>query len=171
MSLLKSIISKKFLPHGPLYVSIRNHGWNKDFKPGPYPATLEARNAAAKKYNMLPSEYDAYPEDGTGVGDYPKFPAVSGDSKDPNYPWDNPEFKRNYGETFHLQADMIGEDRYDVTMRHRVPFWSQWGQFLGVVFGLFGVMLVFENFKMFPALLPKQYPGDGEHYTFEIKND
>jgi NADH dehydrogenase (ubiquinone) 1 beta subcomplex subunit 8 len=38
------------------YQSIRNH-WNKDFKPGPYPRTPEEREAAAKKYGLLPEEY------------------------------------------------------------------------------------------------------------------
>lgn len=43
-------------------------------------------------------EYEPYPDDGAGYGDYPKLPLESGDSKDPNYPWDNPELKRNFNE-------------------------------------------------------------------------
>lgn len=38
-------------------------GWNKDFKPGPFPQTEEERRAAAKKYGLLPEEYKPYPED------------------------------------------------------------------------------------------------------------
>jgi hypothetical protein len=33
-----------------------------------------------------------------GYGDYPELPNISGDSKDPFYPWDNPELKRNFNE-------------------------------------------------------------------------
>lgn len=38
-------------------------GWNKDFKPAPYPETEEERRAAAKKYGLLPEEYKPYPPD------------------------------------------------------------------------------------------------------------
>lgn len=37
-------------------------------------------------------------DDGTAIGDYPDFPLVASDSKDPYYPWDYPELKRNYNE-------------------------------------------------------------------------
>jgi hypothetical protein len=40
-----------------LYQAIRHH-WNKDYKPGPYPKTPEERKAAAKKYGLLPEEYE-----------------------------------------------------------------------------------------------------------------
>lgn len=64
----------------------------------------------------------------------------------------------------------MGEDRYDVTVRHRVTFWTQWGQFVGVLFGTFAVYYWLERMKWFPAVLPKQYPEDGKvHYTFEEK--
>lgn len=33
---------------------------------GPYPETLEERAAAAKKYNLTLSEYEAYPNKGEG---------------------------------------------------------------------------------------------------------
>lgn len=33
-----------------------------------------------------------------GYGDYPKLPDIGGDSKDPHYPWDMPELKRNFNE-------------------------------------------------------------------------
>lgn len=72
--------------------------WNKDFKPSPLPKTDEERRAAALKYNLHPSEYETYPNDGTGYGDYPKLPIVSGEVRDPNYPWDYPEIKRNFNE-------------------------------------------------------------------------
>lgn len=72
--------------------------WNKDFKPGKYPETEEERRAAAKKYNMLPEEYKPYADDGMGCGDYPKMPDIAIESKDPYYPYDFPEHKRNFNE-------------------------------------------------------------------------
>ena len=72
--------------------------WNKDYKPGPYPRTEEEKLKAAERYGLHPSEYKLYPNDGTGWGDYPKLPEVGADSKDPYYPWDNPELKRNFNE-------------------------------------------------------------------------
>lgn len=72
--------------------------WNKDFKPGPYPQTAEEKAAAAKKYGLTPTEYEPYPDDGMGHGDYPKLPLISTDQKDPYYPYDFPELKRNFNE-------------------------------------------------------------------------
>lgn len=76
--------------------------WNKDFKPAPYPTTEEERVAAAKKYNLLPQEYKPYPDDGMGYGDYPHLPDVSNDLKDPYYPYDMPDMKRNFNEPVKL---------------------------------------------------------------------
>lgn len=72
--------------------------WNKDWKPGPYPKTDAERIAAARKYGLLPQDYQPYEDDGTGYGDYPKLPLVSTDMKDPFYNWDYPDMKRNFGE-------------------------------------------------------------------------
>lgn len=72
--------------------------WNKDWKPGPYPKTDEERIAAAKKYGLLPQDYEPYPDDGAGFGDYPKLPVISNDQKDPNGNWDDPDIRRNFGE-------------------------------------------------------------------------
>lgn len=69
-----------------------------------------------------------------------------------------------------MEADLIGEDRYDVSAKHRISFKSQWGQFLLVVFGTMAIYIYMEDMKMFPAILPKQYPESGKiHYTFESK--
>lgn len=47
---------------------------------------------------MLPEEYKPYADDGMGYGDYPKLPDIAVESKDPFYPYDFPEAKRNFGE-------------------------------------------------------------------------
>lgn len=64
----------------------------------------------------------------------------------------------------------MGEDRYDVSARHRYSFFTYFAQFFGVMFGTFGLYYLMEDAKMFPALLPKQYPQEGvKHYTFDTE--
>ena len=150
---------------------VRNH-WNKDWKPGPYPKTPEERIAAAKKYNMSPEEYQPYPDDGLGHGDYPKLPDKSVETRDPYYPWDFPEHKRNFGEPVHLHVDMYGEDRFDVSSKPLVPFRTQLLSFVGVM--TFSAILYYwlEDKKMYRPVLPKQYPYQGvAHYTFEAATE
>jgi NADH dehydrogenase (ubiquinone) 1 beta subcomplex subunit 8 len=150
-----------------VYQIIRNH-WNKDWKPGPYPKTPEERTAAAKKYNLSPEEYEPYPDDGMGHGDYPKLPDTSIESRDPFYPWDFPEHKRNFGEPVHVHVDMYGEDRFDVSSKPRYSLKQQFLAFIGVMAGCAGIYYWLEDKKMFRPVLPKQYAYQGEtHYTFE----
>ena len=73
-------------------------GWTRDWKPGPYPKTKEEREAAAKKYNLIPEDYEPLP-DGTGWGDYPDLPIVGTDARDPYEDFDFHYRRRNYGET------------------------------------------------------------------------
>lgn len=73
-------------------------GWIRDYKPGPYPKTPEEREAAARKYNLIPEDYDCY-EEGSGYGDYPKLPVVSQDAMDPYEEYDNYYRRRNFGQT------------------------------------------------------------------------
>ena len=73
--------------------------WNKDWRPGPYPETKEAREAAAKKYGLRPEDYEPFPNDGwQSHGDYPKVPILSESARDPHENWDHPEERRNFGE-------------------------------------------------------------------------
>ncbi|MEJ1276337.1 hypothetical protein NN561_007241 [Cricetulus griseus] len=71
----------------------------KDMLPGPYPRTPEERAAAAKKYNLRVEDYEPYPDDGTGHGDYPKLPDRSQQERDPWYEWDHSDLRLNWGET------------------------------------------------------------------------
>ncbi|KAK7874507.1 hypothetical protein R5R35_001591 [Gryllus longicercus] len=146
---------------------VRNY-WNKDWKPGPIPTTREGEEAAAKKFGLHPSEYKPYPDDGLGFGEYPQLPNVSGEAKDPYYPWDFPEHKRNFNEPLHLQADMYGEDRFDVSSNPPINKWRQLGTFLAVVLGAWAIFKGTNNIRMVPPVMPKQYPQSGvKHYTFE----
>ncbi|KAF5275885.1 hypothetical protein FQR65_LT04124 [Abscondita terminalis] len=167
----KAVVLNLFSKKQPLlFTVIRNH-WNKDYKPGHVPRTEEEINLAAKKYGLLPSEYDTFKDDGLGYGDYPKIPTVSADARDPFYPWDIPDTKRNFKEIINAEEDMYAEHRYDITTRHRVPGYMQLFQFLGFLGLTFGIYAFCENMKWFHAVAAKQYPKPGEiHYTFEIEN-
>lgn len=78
-------------------------GWNKDYKAGPIPQTDAEREAAAKKYHLLPEEYKPYADNGMGYGDYPELKGGLGvEARDAFYPYDYPELKRNYQETVSL---------------------------------------------------------------------
>ncbi len=81
-----------------IFLSFFSAAWNKDWKPGSFPVTAKERASAAKKYGMRPEDYEPYPDDGMGHGDYPMLPLVSEEAKDPYEVYDLPESRRNYGE-------------------------------------------------------------------------
>lgn len=47
---------------------------------------------------------------------YPKLKTVSLDTKDPYYPWDYPEHKRNFNDPMHAESDLYSEERYSTGM-------------------------------------------------------
>uniref|UniRef100_A0A6M2DUS8 Putative ubiquinone oxidoreductase ndufb8/ashi subunit n=1 Tax=Xenopsylla cheopis TaxID=163159 RepID=A0A6M2DUS8_XENCH len=148
-----------------IYNITRNH-WNKDYKPGPYPRTQEERDKAAAKYGLHPKEYKPYPED-EGLGDYPHLPDVGIESRDPYYHYDYPAHRRNYGEPLHADAEVYGEDRFYRGERHLVhPFMQN--LVLILVLAGFGVAFILgEKYRFMHPVMPKQYPDQGTHYTFE----
>jgi len=128
--LKKGLCSKQFVRHAGY--------WNKDWKPGPYPKTEAERLAAAKKYGLLPQDYEPYPDDGTGYGDYPKLPVVSADARDPFYNWDYPDQKRNYGETLNVDWDKYIEER--ITSAPQRFDMKTKATYLGTVLGIFALL-------------------------------
>ncbi|KAM9011299.1 NADH dehydrogenase [ubiquinone] 1 beta subcomplex subunit 8, mitochondrial [Ara ararauna] len=129
----------------------------QDMLPGPYPRTPEERAAAAKKYNMRVEDYEPYPDDGFGYGDYPKLPDKSHHERDPWYQWDQPDMRHNWGEPMHWDFDMYIRNRVD-TSPTAVPWHIMRRHFLIFV----GTMLVmFVIGGMYPSYMPvgpKQYP-------------
>ncbi|XKL65485.1 hypothetical protein PGB90_008905 [Kerria lacca] len=97
---------------------------DKDWQPGPYPKTEAERLAAAKKYNLLPEEYEAYdPEKWEfSYGDYPLLPNICQDDKDPYYAWDYPAWKYNYGEVIHVNEELYQFDRLTLRPVTDIPF-------------------------------------------------
>uniref|UniRef100_A0A1B0BFT4 NADH dehydrogenase [ubiquinone] 1 beta subcomplex subunit 8, mitochondrial n=1 Tax=Glossina palpalis gambiensis TaxID=67801 RepID=A0A1B0BFT4_9MUSC len=146
-------------------------GWNKDYKPGAYPKTEEERAIAAKKYNLLPEEYKPYADNGLGYGDYPELPGGLGvEARDPYYPYDYPELKRNFGETIHADYDLYSEDRWSQPSQPRFSNSGYWLSFLGVMAGCLILYYGIDDYKMYRPVAAKQYPGEGRvHYTFEME--
>ncbi|XP_061428837.1 NADH dehydrogenase [ubiquinone] 1 beta subcomplex subunit 8, mitochondrial [Lethenteron reissneri] len=133
---------------------------SKSQLPGPYPRTPEEVAAAARKYNMHPSDYKPYPDDGMGYGDYPQLPEKSQHEKDPSYHWDSADLRRNWGEPMHFEFDMYTRNRVDTT-----PLLVPWHTMCKQLFGFIGGMMLFfwlgNQFPLFRPVLPKQYPFTG----------
>ena len=103
-------------------------------KVGPYPRTKEERERAAKKYNLIPEDYEPYDEC-EGLGDYPKLKAVGGFNRDPYDDFDDMVDNRYYGEPFHLDADLYYWERIDPLAHEKKPRLSIWIKAL-IFFGL-----------------------------------
>jgi NADH dehydrogenase (ubiquinone) 1 beta subcomplex subunit 8 len=142
--------------------------WNKDWKPGPFPKTAAERATAAKKYGLRPEDYEPYPDDGMGYGDYPMLPRIAAEARDPTEIWDMPEIRRNYGEPSHVDADIMVEDKWNPTTKKRFSY-IQMLSWLGVVWGsIIALYYISLPYPHFLPVMPKHVPFDGKpHYSFE----
>ncbi|XP_076856622.1 NADH dehydrogenase [ubiquinone] 1 beta subcomplex subunit 8, mitochondrial [Brachyhypopomus gauderio] len=132
-------------------------GVSKDMLPGPYPKNATEWAAAAKKYNLRPEDYQPYPNDGRGFGDYPMLPNKSQQERDPFYQWDHPDLRRNWGEPIHWEFDMFTRNRVDTS-----PSPVDWATMCKTLLGFIGFMLLMfglgEVFPSYQPVAPKQYP-------------
>ncbi|KAI4487699.1 hypothetical protein M0802_011889 [Mischocyttarus mexicanus] len=177
MALLKNCMTLRslLLPRNKVKLFIKA-SYSDDPKPDLYrwraekeiPKTEEEIKKAAEKYNLHPREYKTYDDDGFGYGDYPKLPFIGAEARDPYYPYDFPEFKRNLHEPLHIQADIIGEDRYSAGVRQLLTMRQACALFLGTVTFLGTLHYIFSYYPWFQPVMEKQYPKPGiTHYTFE----
>ncbi|CAH1799857.1 unnamed protein product [Owenia fusiformis] len=167
------LVSRQFLvnKHLPASLTTRTY-WNKDWKPGPYPKTQAEREAAAKKYGLRIEDYEPYPDDGMGYGDYPKLPVASYDNRSDYEAWDIPEQKRNFGEPLHADWDAYTGDRLNTDMRQRFSWTSRFVWFIAVMGSITAIYIHGLSYPIFHPVMPKQYPFKGEaHYTFEPVDD
>ncbi|KOC65346.1 NADH dehydrogenase [ubiquinone] 1 beta subcomplex subunit 8, mitochondrial [Habropoda laboriosa] len=134
---------------------------------GPYPRTEAERLKAAERYGMHPDEYKPFPEEMSDQGDYPDLPWISVEARDPFYPWDFPVTRRNFGEPVHFNDDMMGEDRYDYGVRKYIEDHHASAIFIACFIGI--IVLGSYAPTVSQPMMDKQYPGQGEHYTFQIK--
>lgn len=167
-------LSRKLLLQNKPYVCAVRHYQNYDEvpiplkrrMPGKWPKTREEHEKAADKYNMHPDEYKPFNnDDGTAPGDYPDLPLIGAEAKDPYYPWDFPQHKRNYGEPLHVDFFVMIHERFPHGVRQPIDLFLASCIFVGAV--TIAVTLCFIFPKYNPPVLKKQYPGDGVvHYTF-----
>ncbi|NP_001279421.1 NADH dehydrogenase [ubiquinone] 1 beta subcomplex subunit 8, mitochondrial [Callorhinchus milii] len=140
-------------------------GLSEDMLPGPYPRTPEERAVAAKKYNMRVEDYEPYPDDGMGFGDYPKLSDRSQQERDPWYKWDAPDLRRNWGEPMHWDFDMFIRNRVD-TSPSPVD-WNTMVKHLGLFMGFMLFMFWFgEVCPSYQPVAPKQYPYNNLHLEY-----
>jgi len=127
--------------------------------------------AAANKYGLKREDYKPYDEKAIcSHGDYPELPMVESEQRDPYADWDMPEYRRNFGEPLHVDADALVADRWEPNRVYGpgIPRWQMVLTFLGTVGFFTFCQLYFIDSPHFNPVLPKQFPGDGKkHYTFE----
>ena len=134
------------------------------------------RLAAAKKYGLIPEDYEPYPNDGTwnrglgpqGLGDYPKLERSSGDSRSGQLNWDDPDLKRNYGEPLQYTFYQTHETRMDDTTRKRYTEWEALAMFCGFMILFSSPYYLLRNYPFYNPVTKVQVPKPGEvYYTFE----
>ncbi|KAL1449210.1 hypothetical protein WDU94_000427 [Cyamophila willieti] len=147
--------------------------YTPDWVPGKRPETEEERIKAAKKYNLLPEEYEPQDDDGFAQGDYPKLPTSHIDDRDPFYPWDYPLLRTNYGET--LPDDFIistyGMFNPNEIVYKKMPWYEQIFKatllYGGLTFFIWFFMLEYRYY--YPKFESPLYKKGVVHYGYEKK--
>ncbi|BHF78602.1 hypothetical protein AAHC03_020865 [Spirometra sp. Aus1] len=155
----------------PLFSQKKFACWHVDWKPARYPTTPAERAAAAKKYGLLPQDYETYENDGNAPGDYPKLEPFNELHRDPYEHYDYGYVKRNYNEPIPWDWDYywsMGYDPAQQELRYGEPRWRTLLRFLSPILILGPIFYIGEQYKFFLPMMPKQYPDNGRpNYTFE----
>ena len=125
---------------------------------------------------MIPEDYEPFPDDGEGVGDYPNLKPSSGDSRSGLVDWDIPEYKRNFGEPLRYNYEMTWETRFDDTSRMVVSDAEAWAFFIGIMSFFIGVHLIARQYPAFPPAAEEQLPYKEQgkvkkFYHFELEKE
>lgn len=91
---------------------------------GHFPKTEEERKFAAAKYNLIPEDYEPYPE-GEALGDYPMLPHLGQINRDLYDDYEDPTDLRHYGEPMPKNYPFILPERYNPNndLADRYPLW------------------------------------------------
>lgn len=108
--------------------AIRLDSQNEMLTVGPWPRTKEERERAAKKYNLIPEDYEPFVE-GECFGDYPNLKAIGRFNRDPYDDFDDPYDRRHYGEVYHVHDDLYQWERID-PLAHEKGYPKLWFVFL-----------------------------------------
>ncbi|KAI5692860.1 hypothetical protein M8J75_002456 [Diaphorina citri] len=147
--------------------------YTPDWLPGERPKTEEERRKAAKKYNLLPEEYEVQPDDGFATGDYPHLPHTHYDSRDPFYPWDYPMFRTNYGEPLpnDFAISHYGMGFNEQPVNQQISVWEQLAYMVGVL-GTISLILKYfcwEKRYYHPKFDSPKYQKGVVHYGYHQK--
>ncbi|KAK6641022.1 hypothetical protein RUM44_012721 [Polyplax serrata] len=170
MSLIRTLIRPN-IKHIQILTSqpIKKCHWFPAYKPGPPPKTKEEREAAAQKYNMLPEEYE--PDDDYGsqsLGDYPKVPFESCDSRDLYYPWDYHNLKRDYLQPVNRHEHLLVPQML-TTVEPQHTMKECW--IILFKFCAFAALVAYCSDRFlnyYPGLEQQKLGTDEIHYTFEL---
>ncbi|XP_070535258.1 NADH dehydrogenase [ubiquinone] 1 beta subcomplex subunit 8, mitochondrial-like [Ptychodera flava] len=155
-----------FRQRGVIALQARNLEMTRDELPGQYPETAEERARAAKKYNMRVEDYKPYPDDGLGWGDYPKLERQHVDTRSHWDDWDFPDIRRNYGDVYHIDEDIMWRNRPNWDKDFNPPFKTQVMAFFGVV-AVLGTLVMFGiKYPLFWPVGKKQYPYSNLHIEY-----
>lgn len=146
-----------------------------DWMPGPYPKTEKERIAAAKKYNLLPEEYEPLdPKWDVGMGDYPVLPNRCFDDEDPYSDYEHMADARHFGEPVHHAWEVLGGSGMNLNYPKNEPAYISGTNVLLITW----CMLLFsfwyvEYIKHVPFITrakPQHMPVNGVHYHYPTSN-
>merc|ERR1711993_189922 len=149
--------------------------WNYLWRNEPViPVTPEEKAKAARKYGMIPEDYEPIgttdPDMGKFVnyGDYPKMAFEAQNEMPTHYPYDMPELKRDYGWPLHVDDWWLDERKYD-SYENEPKIYSPYRLAAGffLVMPILFYLLTKTPRAYYPALRQGR-PNDGKtHYYFE----
>lgn len=142
--------------YSPLSTSaIRLASGNPNLELGVYPRTEEERLRAAKKYNLIPEDYEPYPEE-EGFGDYPNLKPIGAYNKDKYLDYDDPFDYRHYGEVCHRDYEMLLWERADTQQNEKInyPFYIK---FLTVVAYVSALPILYYTFNRYKIQINHRY--------------
>lgn len=130
---------------------------------GPWPRTKEERDRAARKYNLIPEDYEPHDYD-DALGDYPKLKPVGAFNRDPYDDFDDIQAHRYHGEVYHVDADLYSWERIDplAAEKNNVSIWLQLAIFIGLIVSLPTIHWLMHRYKItinHPVKQRSPFPG------------
>ncbi|CAH8586969.1 unnamed protein product [Heterobilharzia americana] len=146
-----------------------------EWKPRPYPCTKEEREAAARRYNLMPSDYKPFEENSIPPGDYFYTEPYNVKNLDPWEHYDYPRERRNFGDPVQFLAQAYTADGFDpVALRENLkgqPIWWVLIKIFSPFIGFLILLHVCRGYSYFYPMKAKQFPyakDMDKHYTFDI---
>lgn len=138
---------------------------------GPWPRTKEERERAARKYNLIPEDYEPHDEN-DAYGDYPKLKAIGAFNRDKYDDYDDPVDMRFYGEVFHVDYDLYYWERIDPLEDEKgyPPVWLRLLVVIGTALTFPTMMWLFDHYRIqinHPWKCRQSFP-DQQLYEFPI---